>query len=52
MREYYLYNELLIVSHAHIIRFDIAFTFEKPICWLLRTLESSIIYKKEFSGGS
>ena len=45
-------KELSIVSHVHIMRFNVVFTFEKPNSLLIHTNELSIIYKEAFSGGS
>ena len=45
-------KELSIVSHVHIMRFNVVFTFEKPNSLLIHTNELSIIYKEAFSCGS
>ena len=50
--EDYLHMELLVVSHARIMRFNITFIFEKPTSLLIRMDMLSIIYKEAFSGGS
>ena len=45
-------KELQVVRHGQIIRFSVAFTFEKPTSLLLQELRLSIILKENFSGGS
>ena len=45
-------KELSIISHDHIIRFDVASMFEKTTSLLLKTNKLSIIYKKTFSDGT
>ena len=42
--------ELKVVRHGQIIRFSVAFTFEKPTSLLLHELRLSIILKENFSG--
>ena len=48
--EYKLLRELQVVRHGQIIRFSVAFTFEKPTSLLLHELRLSIILKENFSG--
>lgn len=50
--EYQLLKELSNVSHDYIIRFSVAFTFQKPIRLILQMLGLSSVYNKNFSGGS
>ena len=51
MYEYELLKELQVVRHGQIIRFSVAFTFEKPTSLLLQELRWSIILKENCSGG-
>ena len=48
--EYKLLKELQVVGHGQIIRFSVAFIFEKPTSLLLHELRLSIILKENFSG--
>ena len=52
MYEYELLKELQVVRHGQIIRFSVAFTFEKPTSLLLEEHRLSIILKENFSGES
>jgi len=51
-REYKLLKELLVVLHVCMMRFYVAFIFEKLSTLLLRTNGLSIVYKENFSGGT
>ena len=47
--EYKLLKELQVVRHGQIIRFSVAFTFEKQTNLLLHKLRLSIILKENCS---